>query len=122
MNNSSLLLGVMSGTSLDGIDIILIDQNNRSIKTIEFIHMPYNKNIKRDFLSLHTEHTSDLEHSIQMSLSHAKITANGIKKILKKHKLKANDVECIGYHGQTIRHYPKSGYSVQLGNANLLAE
>ena len=32
MDNSSLLLGVMSGTSLDGIDIVLIDQNNRNIK------------------------------------------------------------------------------------------
>ena len=122
MNNSSLLLGVMSGTSLDGIDIILIDQNNQSIKIIEFIHMPYNENIKRDFLSLHSGQNSDLEHSIQMSISHAKITANGIKKILRKHKLKAENVKCIGYHGQTIRHYPKSGYSVQLGNANLLAE
>jgi 1,6-anhydro-N-acetylmuramate kinase len=50
MNYSSLLLGVMSGTSLDGIDIILIDKNNQSIKIIVFIHMPYNENIKRDFL------------------------------------------------------------------------
>jgi len=122
MNNSLLLLGVMSGTSLDGIDIVLIDQKNRSIKIIEFIHMPYNKNTRSDFLLLHSKQNSDLEHSIEMSISHAKITANGIKKILKKHKLQAKDVKCIGYHGQTIRHYPKSGYSLQLGNANLLAE
>ena len=57
-----------------------------------------------------------------MSLSHAKITANGIKKILKKHKLMAKDIECIGYHGQTIDIIPERGYSVQLGSANLLAE
>jgi anhydro-N-acetylmuramic acid kinase len=122
MNKSSLLFGVMSGTSLDGIDIVLINQNNKSIKIIEFIHMPYNTKIRKDFLTLHSGHNSDLEHSIQLSLSHAKITSNGIIKILKKHKLNAKNIKCIGYHGQTIRHYPECGYSVQLGSANLLAE
>ena len=122
MKNLSLLFGVMSGTSLDGIDIVLIHQNNKSIKIIEFIHIPYSINTRKDFLALHSGHNSDLEHSIQMSLSHAKTTANGIKKILKKHKLETKDIKCIGYHGQTIRHYPERGYSVQLGSANLLAE
>ena len=122
MNNSSLLFGVMSGTSLDGIDIVLINQQNKAIKIIEFIQIPYNVNTKKEFLSLHTGQHSDLEHSIRLSLFHAKITASGIKKILKKYKLEAKDIKCIGYHGQTIRHYPQSGYSIQLGNANLLSE
>jgi len=122
MVNSSLLFGVMSGTSLDGIDIVLINQNNKTIKIIEFIQIPYNANTKKEILALHTEQHSDLKHSIHLSLFHAKITANGIKKILKKYKLQSKDIKCIGYHGQTIRHYPESGYSLQLGNANLLAE
>ena len=122
MNNSSLLFGVMSGTSLDGIDIVLINQNNKTINIIDFIQIPYNENTKKEFLALHTGQHSDLEHSIRLSLFHAKITANGIKKILKKNKLQTKDIKCIGYHGQTIRHYPKNGYSIQLGNANLLAE
>ncbi len=122
MKNSLLIFGVMSGTSLDGIDIVLINQNNKNIKIIEFIHMPYNAKTRKEFLRLHSGKNSDLEHSIQMSLSHAKITADGIKNILKKNKLKSKDIKCIGYHGQTIRHCPENGYSVQLGNANLLAE
>jgi len=122
MNNSTLLFGVMSGTSLDGIDIVLINQNNKSIKIIEFMHIPYNLNTRKNLLELHSEKNSDLEHSIQISLSHAQITAKGIKKILKKNNLMTKDIECIGYHGQTIRHYPERGYSVQLGSANLLAE
>ena len=122
MNNSSLLFGVMSGTSLDGIDIVLINQNYKTIKIIEFIQISYNTNTKKEFLSLLTGQHSDLEKSIRLSLFHAKITANGINKILKKYKLQAKNIKCIGYHGQTIRHYPQSGYSIQLGNANLLAE
>ena len=122
MDNSSLLLGVMSGTSLDGIYIVLIDQNNRNIKIIEFIHISYNEDIKKRLLLLHLDQKSDLRHSIEMSLDHARLTANGIKKVLKKNKLQAKDVKCIGYHGQTIRHYPENGYSVQVGSANLLSE
>ena len=41
MKNSSLLFGVMSGTSLDGIDIVLINLKNKTIKIIEFLHIPY---------------------------------------------------------------------------------
>ena len=122
MKNLSLFFGVMSGTSLDGIDIVLINQVNKSIKIINFIHMPYNMKMRQDILKLHSGQNSDLEHSIHLSLAHAKITANGINKILKKNKLNSIDVKCIGYHGQTIRHYPERGYSVQLGNPNLLAE
>ena len=84
--------------------------------------MPYNMKMRQDILKLHSGQNSDLEHSIHLSLAHAKITANGINKILKKNKLNSIDVKCIGYHGQTIRHYPERGYSVQLGNPNLLAE
>ena len=122
MDNSSLLFGVMSGTSLDGIDIVLINQNSKTIKIIEFLQIPFNINIKKEFLALHTEQHSDLKRSIHLSLLHAKITAKGINNILKKYKLNTKDIKCIGYHGQTVRHYPQSGYSIQLGNANLLAE
>ena len=122
MNNSSLFFGVMSGTSLDGIDIVLINNRNKNIDIVEFIQIPYNTNTKKEFLALHSGHLSDLEHSIRLSLFHAKITANGIKKILKKHKLKNKEIRCIGYHGQTVRHLPEKGYSIQLGSANLLAE
>ena len=122
MDNSSLLFGVMSGTSLDGIDIVLINQNSKTIKIIEFLQIPFNINIKKEFLALHTEQHSDLKRSIHLSLLHAKITAKGINNILKKYKLNTKDIKCIGYHGKTIRHHPQSGYSIQLGNANLLAE
>jgi len=122
MRNSSLLFGVMSGTSLDGIDIVLINQKNKGIKIIEFMQIPYKEDMKKKCLALHSDQHSDLKKSIQLSLLHSKITATGINKILKKFKLKAKDIKCIGYHGQTIRHLPNNGYSVQLGNANLLAE
>ena len=47
MRNSSLLFGVMSGTSLDGIDIVLINQKNKGIKIIEFMQIPYKEDMKK---------------------------------------------------------------------------
>ena len=122
MKNSSFLIGVMSGTSLDGIDIALINNKNKNFKIIEFIQIPYKQDMKKKFLDLHTDQPSDLRKSIELSILHAKITAKGINQILMKLKLEAKNIKCIGYHGQTIRHFPDRGYSLQLGNANLLAE
>ena len=52
MKNSTLLFGVMSGTSLDGIDIVLINQTNRAIKIIEFIQISYSTKTKNYFLRI----------------------------------------------------------------------
>ena len=55
MKNSSFLIGVMSGTSLDGIDIALINNKNKNLKIIEFIQIPYKQDMKKKFLDLHSK-------------------------------------------------------------------
>jgi anhydro-N-acetylmuramic acid kinase len=122
MSSSSLLFGVMSGTSIDGIDIVLIDKINKKIKVLDFLHLPYESQIKNKILALHIPSHNELEASIQTSKIHAKITASGINQILKKLDIKTNLVKAIGYHGQTIRHKPDMQYSIQIGDAHLLAE
>ena len=89
MDNSSLLFGVMSGTSLDGIDIVLINQNSKTIKIIEFLQIPYQCiNIKKEFLALHTEQHSDLKRSIHLSLIYMqKLQRRVLIIALKKYKL-----------------------------------
>jgi anhydro-N-acetylmuramic acid kinase len=54
MENSSLLFGVMSGTSLDGIDVVLVDINNNIINIIDFQHRPYSPEIRSKILNLHS--------------------------------------------------------------------
>jgi len=122
MKNSSLLFGVMSGTSLDGIDVVLVDINNNKINIIDFQHRSYSPDIMSKILNLHLPQHNDLEESIFLSKSHAKITADCINSILKKLNFNPEEILAIGYHGQTIRHNPVAEYSVQIGDGHLLSE
>ena len=83
MKNSSLLFGVMSGTSLDGIDVVLVGISDNIINIIDFQHRPYSPEIRSEILNLHSPQHNDLEESIFLSKSHAKITADCINAILK---------------------------------------
>ena len=122
MENSSLLFGVMSGTSLDGIDVVLVGIKNNIINIIDFQHRPYSPEIRSKILSLHSPQHNDLEESIFLSKSHAKITADCINAILNKRNFNPKDILVIGYHGQTIRHNPVAEYSIQIGDSHLLSE
>ena len=122
MKNEKLIFGVMSGTSLDGIDVVLIKVTNNQIELIDFAHKPYSDSLINSLLLLQTPSHNDLEVSIELGLLHAKITESIINNMLKKLNIKPKDVCCIGYHGQTIRHQPIKKFSIQIGNAHMLAE
>ena len=119
-------LGLMSGTSLDGVDasIIKSDGNREnSIISDNYFHYDdkfYNKliNIRdkvlaKDDLKLYSEEIQYLEREIV--LFHARI----VNQIIKKSKIK---IDLIGFHGQTILHDPKNKFTKQLGDGNLLSQ
>ena len=122
MKNSKLIFGVMSGTSLDGIDVVLIRVINNQIKLIDFVHKPYTNSLAEALLFAQKPSHNYLEVSIELGLLHAMTTASVINSMLKKLNINAKEVCCIGYHGQTIRHQPIKKFSVQIGNAHMLAE
>ena len=64
MKSSSLLFGVMSGTSLDGIDVVLVDMCDNKINIIDFQHRPYSAEIRSKILALHSPGYNELEESI----------------------------------------------------------
>jgi anhydro-N-acetylmuramic acid kinase len=122
MKNEKLIFGVMSGTSLDGIDVVLIKIGNKNIKLIDFAHKPYSNKLANALLLIQKPIHNDLELSIELGLLHAQTTASMINTMLKKLNIYPKKVCCIGYHGQTIRHQPSKKFSVQIGNAHMLAE
>jgi anhydro-N-acetylmuramic acid kinase len=112
----------MSGTSLDGIDVALVDFSSAQPELIATHFQAYPDSLKATLLALH--------HPAINELHQAQITANQLATdyaaatltLLKNHHIATKKICAIGCHGQTIRHRPELGYTVQLGNAALLAE
>ncbi|NWD24993.1 anhydro-N-acetylmuramic acid kinase [Pseudomonas yamanorum] len=117
----SLYIGVMSGTSLDGLDIALIEQAP-AIKLIATHYIPMPESLRSELLGLCASGPDEIARSAIAQHNWVTLAAQGIHALLDQQKLKAQDIRAIGSHGQTIRHEPARGFTVQIGNPALLTE
>ncbi|WP_028942120.1 anhydro-N-acetylmuramic acid kinase [Pseudomonas vranovensis] len=117
----ALYLGVMSGTSLDGLDIALIEQEQHTrLLATHYIPMP--ASLRQDLLALCASGADEIARAALAENQWVRLAAQGIQHLLTAQNLKPADVRAIGSHGQTIRHEPARGFTVQIGNPALLAE
>lgn len=121
---SELFIGLMSGTSLDGMDAVLVDfgKTLQDIKIMGHSYLPYEDAFKETLLKLHTPNTHELEESLMTGNTISEKAYDVIKALLKKTNITFKDIKAIGFHGQTIRHQPQKGFTLQIGNPALLAE
>ncbi|WP_342624051.1 anhydro-N-acetylmuramic acid kinase [Pseudomonas alkylphenolica] len=117
----ALYLGVMSGTSLDGLDIALIAQE-QSTRLLATHYIPMPANLRQDLLDLCASGADEIARAALAEAQWVKLAAQGIEHLLAAQNLKPADIRAIGSHGQTIRHEPARGFTVQIGNPALLAE
>ncbi|MDE4030859.1 anhydro-N-acetylmuramic acid kinase [Glaesserella parasuis] len=115
-------LGVMSGTSLDGVDLALVNfSQTPKLIAADFTPMPdtlrvaLSQLVKKGETSLQT--LGELDHQLAL------LYADSIQWFLAKHQLNADDIVAVGCHGQTVWHSPKGQYpfTMQIGDMNLLA-
>ena len=116
-----LYIGVMSGTSLDGLDIALIEQD-AAIKLIATHYIPMPDGLRAELLGLCTSGPDEIARSAMAQQHWVTLAAQGIHALLDQNNLKPQDIRAIGSHGQTIRHEPAQGFTVQIGNPALLTE
>ena len=119
---SDLYIGIMSGTSLDGIDAALVDLSQAAPCLVSSYFQPYPAALKETLLALHHPTPNELHQSQLVAGQLAREYAEATKTLLKKAGIAAASIQAIGCHGQTVRHCPEHGYSLQLNNAALLAE
>ena len=114
-------IGVMSGSSLDGIDIALLEQDDRPrLLATHYIPMP--EDLHGELLGLCSSGPDELTRAAIAEQKWCHLVAKGVLKLLEEQNMVAGQIRAIGSHGQTIRHEPARGFSIQIGNPALLAE
>ncbi len=116
-----LFIGLMSGTSLDGIDAA-IAAFDPAPRLLHSHFQPFDAALREALLALQAPCDNELHRAAIAANDLAKAYAAAIAELLSKAALKPGDIEAIGCHGQTIRHRPDAGYTTQLVNAALLTE
>ena len=112
----------MSGTSLDGIDAVLVDLSQPKPLQLAKFYLPFDDALKNALLALHLPSHNELHQAQAIGNQLARMYATAIAPLLAQAKSSNKEVKAVGCHGQTIRHCPEHGYSLQIGNAALLAE
>ena len=122
----SLYIGLMSGTSLDGIDAVLAKIGaNGEASALEAISTPFSQDLRKALFELQSPGQNELHREKQAGNALALAYADAVNQLLKKARLQPPDIAAIGAHGQTIRHQPHLGemaYTHQTLNPALLAE
>lgn len=123
----ALYLGLMSGTSLDGLDAVLVNiATGRPLQVIRHAHAPFPAALRDELLALNTSGADELHRAALAANAMARIAADLVQAVLHAQSTSPEAVRALGFHGQTVRHRPGefdgTGYTIQLHNAALLAE
>lgn len=121
--NATLYIGLMSGTSVDGVDGVLVRLDAaQPPHVLASASLPMPENLRRELLALNVSGDDELARAALAANALARLYADAVATLLREAGVQASDVKAIGAHGQTVRHRPDSGYTVQLNAPALLAE
>jgi anhydro-N-acetylmuramic acid kinase len=124
--DSSLFIGLMSGTSLDGVDGVLAsfsaDGSTPAIRTLATAYIPFPDALRKDLMALQAPGENEIHREALAANALAQRYAECVSTLLVQSGAAAAAITAIGAHGQTIRHRPESGYTRQTNNPALLAE
>jgi anhydro-N-acetylmuramic acid kinase len=120
-----LFAGVMSGTSLDGVDAIVADftpESGKACETLGAAHIAYPALLRDELLALQQPGNNELARAGAAANMLAELYSEAIARALAAARIAADDVKAAGVHGQTLRHRPDRGFTVQLNNPARVAE
>ncbi|MGY6268514.1 anhydro-N-acetylmuramic acid kinase [Achromobacter denitrificans] len=121
--DSRLYIGLMSGTSVDGVDGVLARLGGGlPPQVLASASLPMPADLRRELLALNLPGEDELARGALAANALARLYAQAVAALLRDAGAAARDVAAIGAHGQTVRHRPDSGYTVQLNAPALLAE
>ena len=127
---SRIFIGLMSGTSLDGVDGVLVRLSDAdaplSVDILAHSHFPFRPDLAQELLQLNVSGPDELHRAALAGNALAHVYADVTRSLLEQTQVAPREVSAIGAHGQTVRHRPRefdgTGYTLQINNGALLAE
>lgn len=120
---SELYIGIMSGTSADGIDVALVDFS-QPVPAVRATHYtPYSNDLRNRILALCRQGENEIQRLGELDVLLGREFARAVIHLLETHSIPSLDVTAIGSHGQTVRHHPHPPYqfTLQIGDPNIIA-
>ncbi len=135
MQTTEHFIGLMSGTSLDGVDAVLARISPQGLVAVQaHAFVAFDEPFKAELLALNQSGQDELHRSALAGNRIARLYAQAVDKLLQQSGLQSHEISALGAHGQTVRHRPLEfdgdpasqqapvGYTLQLINPSLLAE
>lgn len=122
----ALYVGLMSGTSMDGVDGVLsvfeMREGFHHVRVLASAHINFSPAFRAELASLQTSGIDEIHREALAAGQLARCYADCVAQLLAARRLAAKKICAIGVHGQTLRHRPELGYTRQLNHPALLAE
>jgi anhydro-N-acetylmuramic acid kinase len=120
-----LFIGLMSGTSMDGVDGVIADFSS-GVRVLRHASAPFSDALRAELMALNTSGPDELHRGWLAGNSLMRVYADVVAELLQSSGIAASAIAAIGAHGQTVRHRPQqfdgTGYTIQLAQPALLAE
>jgi anhydro-N-acetylmuramic acid kinase len=119
-------IGLMSGTSMDGVDGVLADFSGGGVRVLAHASAPFPESLRAELMALNASGPDELHRGWLAGNALMRVYADVVRQLLAATGVGADSIAAIGAHGQTVRHRPQqfdgTGYTIQLAQPALLAE
>ncbi len=123
MTKKRLYIGVMSGTSLDGIDTALVEISDNKVKLLYGDSFPIPRKIKQTVLNIALGQNTSLVEIGKLDRTLGHLYSEAVLQLIGRSGVKVSEINAIGNHGQTVFHQPDGDapFTMQLGDANIIS-
>ncbi len=114
-------IGLMSGTSIDSMDGVLLEITGQDLKLLGQASLPWDEDTKKELHRLCRSGPDEMDQAGRSGCRIAEKSAEVVKLLLRRCQISSDNITALGSHGQTVRHRPEHGFSIQLDNPAYLA-
>ena len=120
--DDGLYIGLMSGTSLDGVDAVLADFSSSRARVRGAVYRAFSPALRGELMALQRPGADELHRAAVAANALVDVYAEAVDELLASTAIDRDAITAIGAHGQTVRHRPADGYTWQINNPARLAE